>query len=1474
MRYQIIRTIALALTLITLTSLLAGCNGKAKPIVTEASDMNDEVYIIGVLSGAMAVNAVESALSKAKMKHYNSLSDAYLAVQQGKVDAFAFDRYLLNFAIANGLTGVKVLPGDVGAVGDVGIGISRKSDIPDLQQKINDCLVQLETDGTLDNMFQRWVLNADDTMPDVPKPEQPTMTLKVGTSGLTQPFSYYKGNELTGYDLELTARLALFLNAKLEIKVYNYDGLPSAAEAGSIDCILANLNATPERREMMDFSTPIYQTNTALLVKDEGTTAEAPNVPLETANYGVMKGSSGESYLLEHYPKAKRSTFASNADAFAALAANKVDYVLTAYTICNNAIETNSEFVIYKENMADQEIAMAVAKDNPKLLEQINGVIEKFQKDGRLDEIHHRWTDARGNYTPIDVPVAQGKNGILRLATSGEQEPFGFVLDGKLQGLDCELIERVAFELDMTVEYHTMSFDSLIAALSSGKADVICSAMAVTEERLKSVNFTIPYLNNPLSLVCRKSDLVNILPSQTAADVSRVPVEIARIGVMDASTNALYAEEHYPNAKIQSFKNYVDSTVALDAGKLDYAMMDYTSALRFIRSNRNLEIVADALTDEKLCLGISKSEPEFAKKVSAVVDKYLADGTMDEIISHWIKPDGSDYNVLETPRMDGAPKIKVAIIASREPTTFLLDGKYAGLDIELIDRVLYELGYQAEYIDMDLAAVLATVESNKAEMTLGMYSTPERAEKLLFTAPYFANPQVMLARKTGETAAATPVSSNTAGYGITSILAQDYLAGKYPSAKFFMFPAAADAMLALRSGKLDYVMASRATVGYMMKQDYTLKIVGNSLFNEACYIAVSKQQPDLRDKVDSVLSKFKADGILNELTDRWTLDGSDYYRSKEIESAEGRNGVLKVAFSPDVPPICFVQDGKPVGINVELIELIAKELDMTVEFSTMDFDALLPAIQSGKVDLAISDINATDERRKRVDFTQSYFDNPQVLVSLRDTVTDTGVPKYTAISQLSGKVVACRTGSVLDVLVGGVVRNVTFAYFNTHTDELAALQNGKVEAVPLDEPMARLAVAQNSGFAILPEQIVEDHYGIALQKDSPLTDQVNAAIAQLRTDGTLEEMKEKWTGFDDSAKTLPYFDYPGANGTLRVAHDIASEPMEYIGANGAAVGYDLELILRIGKILDRKVEFAAVDFSGLIPMLQSGKADAAVGCMSITDERKKTVDMSDSYYDGGLYFVVSKVTEGQSSVTAQQQTSFWDGLKASFTRTFLTENRWKLVLDGLGVTVLISICSGLIGSLMGFGICMLRRSKKRIAALPAAGFIRLIQGTPIVVLLMILYYIIFGKVDVSSVLVAIFGFAVNFGVYVSEMMRTGIDAVDRGQIEAANALGFTRTRTFWKITFPQAARHFLPVFKGEFISMVKMTSVVGYIAIQDLTKVSDIIRSRTLEAFFPLIATAIIYFLVANILTMLLSRLEVSLDPKRRKRTVKGVVMK
>ena len=274
--------------------------------------------------------------------------------------------------------------------------------------------------------------------------------------------------------------------------------------------------------------------------------------------------------------------------------------------------------------------------------------------------------------------------------------------------------------------------------------------------------------------------------------------------------------------------------------------------------------------------------------------------------------------------------------------------------------------------------------------------------------------------------------------------------------------------------------------------------------------------------------------------------------------------------------------------------------------------------------------------------------------------------------------------------------------------------------------------------------------------------------------------------------------------------------------------------------------------------------------MSITEQRKESVDFATSYYKGGIVLVVKNTTAN----TVAEKTSFFASVAKSFDKNFIREDRWKLIADGIGVTLLISISSAIFGSILGFAICMLRRMKSKLASGVARVFIRVIQGTPIVVFLMILYYVVFGSSKINAIWVAIIGFTLNFAAYVSEMIRTGIEAVDKGQIEAAEAIGFSKAKTFFKITFPQAATHFLPVYKGEFISLVKMTSVVGYIAIQDLTKMSDIIRSRTYEAFFPLIATAVIYFVIAYVFTLLIDFVEFKIDPKRRKRIVKGVTVK
>ena len=130
---------------------------------------------------------------------------------------------------------------------------------------------------------------------------------------------------------------------------------------------------------------------------------------------------------------------------------------------------------------------------------------------------------------------------------------------------------------------------------------------------------------------------------------------------------------------------------------------------------------------------------------------------------------------------------------------------------------------------------------------------------------------------------------------------------------------------------------------------------------------------------------------------------------------------------------------------------------------------------------------------------------------------------------------------------------------------------------------------------------------------------------------------------------------------------------------------------------------------------------------------------------------------------------------------------------------------------------------------------------------------------------AVIGFTLTFGAAVFGLLRIGVGAVDQGQYEAAYALGYSSRRTFYRIILPQALPHVLPAFKGEIVGLIKATAIVGYIAVQDLTKMGDIVRSRTYEAFFPLIAVTIIYFMLEELFRIIVSRISISLDPKQRK---------
>lgn len=218
-------------------------------------------------------------------------------------------------------------------------------------------------------------------------------------------------------------------------------------------------------------------------------------------------------------------------------------------------------------------------------------------------------------------------------------------------------------------------------------------------------------------------------------------------------------------------------------------------------------------------------------------------------------------------------------------------------------------------------------------------------------------------------------------------------------------------------------------------------------------------------------------------------------------------------------------------------------------------------------------------------------------------------------------------------------------------------------------------------------------------------------------------------------------------------------------------------------------------------------------------------------------------------------------LGSRFYNNFIKDNRWKFIADGLLVTLEVTFFAVLIGILLGFVVALIRSTydktkKLRILNLLCNIYLTVIRGTPVVLQLLIIYFVVFGAVDINKVLVAIIAFGINSGAYVAEIVRSGIMSVPEGQLEAGRSLGFTYFQTMRYVVLPQAFKNVLPALGNEFIVLLKETSVSGYIALQDLTKGGDIIRSRTYDAFMPLLAVAGIYLIMVMVFQYFVRKLE------------------
>ena len=684
----------------------------------------------------------------------------------------------------------------------------------------------------------------------------------------------------------------------------------------------------------------------------------------------------------------------------------------------------------------------------------------------------------------------------------------------------------------------------------------------------------------------------------------------------------------------------------------------------------------------------------------------------------------------------------------------------------------------------------------------------------------------------------------------------------FPEAMVIEYNTCADMFYALTQKKIDISMIDASSYTCALWEGLQLSRLDEVAETSEYGIIFPKgQQQELRSQVNAFLAEIKGNGTYDELHEKW-FSNTEPTEFLDPATLTGTNGTLRVITNNELKPFGYIKNGRLVGYDVDILTLFAQAYGYRLDITEVPFQSLLAGVSSRAYQMGIAGLTITEERKEAVDFSDIYHNEDVIYV-----ISGEGEGLNAFLTAELGVV----TGSLYGGYCRDLFPNAHISEFNNFADVLMALRQGKVAGTMLDRPNFNAVKRTESKLSAVdvPQYSVEIGFGFQKTENGyTLQAQMNAFLDKLRADGRLDAMLDKWYGETEPSVSVPLEELKGNAKTLRVSIDTTRKPFVYL-YEGKPVGFEIEALYLFCREYGYNVEYEDVSFASGLSGLASEMYDLVCGGLYMTSERKESVNFSEPYMAADVVMATYERNGFES---------FWDTVGESFEKTFIRESRWKLIVEGIFTTLLISVCAVLGGTVLGFLLYLAARSKNRILSAVTRVFAKiyskLITGTPTLVVLMLLFYVVFGRTNFGGTVVAIIGFVLTFASFVYSQLALTVEAVDKGQTEAAYALGYSRNQTFFRIVLPQAMKMFLPVYSAEIVGLIKATSVVGYIAVNDLTKMGDIIRGNTYEAFFPLIAVAVIYFMITWGAAALLGVVQRKTEPKRRKNKniLKGVV--
>ncbi len=617
-----------------------------------------------------------------------------------------------------------------------------------------------------------------------------------------------------------------------------------------------------------------------------------------------------------------------------------------------------------------------------------------------------------------------------------------------------------------------------------------------------------------------------------------------------------------------------------------------------------------------------------------------------------------------------------------------------------------------------------------------------------------------------------------------------------------------------------------------------IRILKPRLISFTCGFVMNHGNQRLREELNSYLRKIKHDKTYDDMLHRW-LEADITPVPPDIET-DCPNGELVFATSGNVDVFSYMHDGLLVGFDIELAKRFARSIGKTLRIVTMNFADIIPAVEAGTVELGGNIFAMTPERKRRVAFSDSYFQSGGV-ICVKSPSEGERVARAFDMREFNRRRIAFAEKSDFDLVLALTLPEAQAVPYPSLMDCVAAVKTGEVEAMIANDSAIRRLIGEYPELIELYPMLTTERYGFAVSpQNRVLANELDSFLGLIRLDGTYGDMIARWLDLPVLASIQEIVPADGPRQLLYGT--LAKSPRKSEEDRGFELEFAKRFASHVGAAL-RTVELP--DAESLVTALVAGEVDFAADPMNLGAAEKERLAFTVPYYVGGAELCILRRDNG--IMPKKPEGGQWSRAVDDFQRLFMRGDGIRLFLSGLKVTLVLTIGSLILGGIVAAGLMWLERCCGRFAGLPVRGFVFVFNGVPVLILLLAAYYFFTPEAERASLLPALACITLVSGAHLTSAVRGSVRKIRRGEIRAAELLESDRRGTVRIVPPPRLAVELLPSVREVILLVLQATSVVGYLEIVDLTRAADLLRQRNLHSALPLVMAGAVYLLLSGL---------------------------